>query len=179
MTEPNTIVLSLTLENIEIQCQDAIRQTRTASHALAALITLQTFIAATVQQTDRYSPAYEAAKAVIENHMIAIRSTILAENANDLAMAIRQQDLPKIASIHAVLSRNGFWQVTLQAIKQFRQEDLVASAAWAKDWCSVAMTRAQAASGYPDALDFRKAGIAPTEYAAMTEINHYFSDVLG
>ncbi|MHB9103402.1 MAG: hypothetical protein ACYC2E_18075 [Sulfuricella sp.] len=34
------------------------------------------------------------------------------------------------------------------------------------------------ASGYPDALDFSKAGIAATEYAAMTEVSHYFADVI-
>lgn len=178
MTEPNAIVLSLTLENIEVQCQDVIKQTRTASHALAALITLQTFIATTVQQADRYSPAYEAAKTIIENHAISIRSKILAESADDLAKAIQQHDLQKITSIHAALSRNGFWQVSLQAIKQFKQDDLVASATWTRNWCDVAMTQAQAASGYPDALDFSKAGIAPTEYAAMTEIQHYLTDAL-
>lgn len=178
MADPNAIILLITPENIENQCQDTIKQARSTNHALAALITLQSFIAATVQQTDRHTPAYEAAKAIIEQHAAATRIKILAENANDLAEAIRLHNLQKIASIHAALSRNGFWQATLQAISQFKQNDLIDAASWAKNWCSAAKASAQAASGYPDALDFSKAGVAPTEYAAMTEIHHYLYDAL-
>lgn len=179
MADPNAVVLLITPENIETQCQDAIKHARAASHALAALITLQAFVAATVHQTDRHTPPYEAAQAIIEKYAVATRTKILAENADDLTDAIQQHNLQKIVHIHAALSRNGFWQAVQQAISQFKQDDLIVSATWAKEWCNEAMTRAQAASGYPDALDFSKAGITPTEYVAMTEIHHYFNDALG
>ena len=179
MAEHNEIALLLTPDTIETQCLEAIKQARNTSHALAALITLQSFIASTVRPADRYTPAYEAVKATIEKHAIATRAKILAENANNLAKAILQRNRPEIAHIHAALSRNGFWQAAQQAISQFRPDDLAASAQWAEEWCNEARTQAQAASGYPDALDFSKAGIAATEYAAMSEISHYFSDVIG
>jgi hypothetical protein len=174
----NEIALLLTPDTAETQCLEAIKQARNTSHALAALITLQSFIASTVRPADRYTLAYETVKTVIEKHAIATRTKILAENANNLAQAILQRNRPEIAHIHAVLSRNGFWQAAQQAIGQFRPDDLATAAAWAKDWCSEAQKQAQAASGYPDALDFSKAGIAATEYAAMTEINLYFTDAL-
>ena len=179
MAEHNEIALLLTPDTVETQCLEAIKQARNTSHALAALIALQSFISATARPADRYTPAYEAVKAAIEKHAIATRAKILAENANSLATAILQRNRPEIARIHAALSRNGFWQAAQQAISQFRPDDLAASATWAKDWCSEAKTQAQAASGYPDALDFSKAGIAATEYAAMTEISHYLTDVIG
>ncbi|MHB1292004.1 MAG: hypothetical protein ACYCY5_07395 [Sulfuricella sp.] len=179
MAEHNEIALLLTPDTVENQCLEAIKQARNTSHALAALIALQSFIAFTVRPADRYTPAYEAVKAVIEKHAIATRAKILAENADDLAKAIRQRNRSEIAHIHAALSRNGFWQAARQAIGQFRPDDLATAATWAKDWCSEAKKQAQAASGYPDALDFSKAGIAATEYAAMTEINLYFTDVIG
>jgi hypothetical protein len=179
MAEDNEISLLLTPDSAETQCLEAIKQARNTSHALAALIALQAFISATARPTDRHTPAYEAVKAVIEKHAIATRAKILAENADDLAKAIRQRNRPEIAHIHAALSRNGFWQAAQQAIGQFRPDDLATAATWAKDWCSEARTQAQAASGYPDALDFSKAGIAATEYAAMTEISHYFTDAIG
>ncbi len=179
MAEHNEISLVLTPDMVETQCLEAIKQSRNTSHALAALITLQSFISATVRPADRHTPAYEASKSTIEKHAIAIREKILAENAKTLAESIMQRNRQEIARIHTALSRNGFWQAAQQAISQLGPDDLAASAAWAKDWCSAARTQAQAASGYPDALDFSKAGIAATEYAAMTEINHYLSDFIG
>ncbi|MDO9063920.1 MAG: hypothetical protein Q7U25_01775 [Sulfuricella sp.] len=179
MADHNEIALLLTPDTVETQCLEAIKQARNTSQALAALIALQSFISATTRPTNRHTPAYEAVKATIEKHAIATRAKILTENANNLAAAILRRNRPEIAHIHAALSRNGFWQAAQQAISQFRPDDLAASATWAKDWCSEAKTQAQAASGYPDALNFNKAGIAATEYAAMTEINHYFTDVIG
>ncbi|OIP18968.1 MAG: hypothetical protein AUK53_00675 [Betaproteobacteria bacterium CG2_30_59_46] len=179
MAEHNEIFLLLTPDVAEIQCQETIKQARNASHALAALIALQSFILATARPSNRFTPAYEAVKAVVEKHAAEIRMRILAENAEALAEAIRERNRPEITHIHSALSRNGFWQAAQQAIGQFGPDDLAASAAWVKDWCSVARTQAQTASGYPDALNFSKAGIAATEYAAMTEISHYFTDVVG
>lgn len=178
MAEHHEIFLLLTPDVAEAQCLEATKQARNSSHALAALIALQAFVSATARPTDRHTPAYEAVKAVIDKHAVATRVNILAENAHGLAVAIKQQNRPEIARIHAALSRNGFWQAAQQAIGQFEPNDLAAAATWAKDWCSVAKKQAQAASGYPDALDFSKAGIAATEYAAMAEINLYFTDII-
>lgn len=179
MAKQNEIALLLTPDTAETQCLEAIKQARNSSHALAALISLQSFISATAHPSDRFTPAHEAVKAAVEKHAAEIRRRILAEHAEALAEAIRQRNRPEIAHIHAALSRNGFWQAAQQAMRQFGGEELAASAAWAKDWCSEARKQAQAASGYPDALDFSKAGIAATEYAAMTEISLYFTDVIG
>jgi len=178
VTRQNEISLLLAPDSIETQCLETIKQARNASHALAALIALQAFISATAHPSDRFTPAYEAVKAVVEKHAAEIRLRILAEHAETLAEAIQQRSLPKIAQIHAALSRNGFWQAAQQAMRQFGGEELARSAAWAKDWCSEAKAQAQAASGYPDALDFKKAGIAATEYAAMTEISRYLTDIV-
>lgn len=179
MAEPEQVVLLLTPESVEAQCREAIRQARNASHALAALIALQTFIAATVQASNKFTPSYEAVKAVVERHAAEIRERILAENAAALSQAIRQKNRLEIARIHAALSRNGFWQVAQQAIRRFGAEELAAAAAWAQDWCREAKASAEAASGFPDALDFRKAGVSPAEYATMTEISAYLADAAG
>ena len=178
MTKQNEISLLLTPDNVAAQCLETIKQARNASHALAALIALQAFILATTHPSDRFTPAYEAVKAVVEKHAAEIRIRILAEHAEALVEAIRQRNRPEIAQIHAALSRNGFWQAAQQTIGKFGPDDLAAAAAWAKEWCGEARAQAQAASGYPDALDFSKAGIAATEYAAMTEISLYFAEIV-
>jgi hypothetical protein len=179
MNEKNEISLLLTPVTAETQCLETIKQARNASHALAALIALQSFILATAHPSDRFTPAYDAIKAVVEKHAAGIRIQILAEHSEALAEAIRQRSPQEVARIHAALSRNGFWQAAQQAMQQLGADELAAAAAWASDWCLTAKNSAEAASGYPDALDFSKAGIAATEYAAMTEINLYFTDVIG
>jgi hypothetical protein len=175
---PILINLALTPENVEAQCAEAIKQARNTSHALAALITLQTFIAATVQPSHKFTPAYETVKAVVERHAAEMRARILAESADALAGAFRQQNRQEIARIHASLSRNGFWQMAQQAASQLGDSELVAAAAWARDWCREAKASAEAASGFPDALDFRKAGISAAEYTAMTEISRYLTEAI-
>ncbi len=175
MAEPNEISLVLTPDAADAQCRETVKQARNASHALAALIALQSFIAATAHPSHRHTPAYETVKAVVEKHAAEIRTRLIAESAGTLAETIRQRDPLEIARIHAALSRNGFWQAAQQAMARLQADELAGAAEWAKDWCLNAKSRAQAASGFPDALDFRKAGIPAAEYAAMTEINHYLA----
>ncbi|MEN6630171.1 MAG: hypothetical protein ABFC42_11030 [Sulfuricella sp.] len=171
------ITLLLGPDTIETQCMETIKQARNAGHALAALIALQAFITATIHPSQRLTPAYEAVKAVVEKHMAEIRMRVLADNAEALAGAMRQRNRQEIAHIHAALSRNGFWQAAQQAIGLLNATDFASAAAWAAVWCRDAKELAQAASGFPDALDFKKAEIAATEYAAMTEISNYFADI--
>lgn len=170
------ITLLLDQDSIEAQCLEIIKQARNAGHALAALIALQSFITATIHPIHRFTPAYEAIKAVVEKHAAEIRMRVVADNAKALAEAVRQGNRQEIAQIHAALSRNGFWQAAQQAVSLLNADDFNRAATWARDWCQEAKELAQAASGFPDALDFRKAGIAPTEYAAMSEISNYFAD---
>ncbi|MGE5027778.1 MAG: hypothetical protein ACM3JK_04825 [Betaproteobacteria bacterium] len=174
--QKSEIILLLAPDNIEAQCLEAIKQARNASHALAALIALQSFISATIRPSDRFTPAHEAVKAVVDKHAAEIRIRILAEHAEALAEAIRQRNRPEIARIHTALSRNGFWQAAQQAMQQLGEDELATAAEWAKGWCRSAKSSAQSASGFPEALDFRKAGISTTEYAAMTDVGNYLAN---
>ena len=129
------ITLLLDSDTIETQCMETIKQARNAGHALAALIALQAFITATIHPSQRFTPAYEAVKAVVEKHMMEIRMRVLAENAEALAQAMRQKNRQEIAHIHAALSRNGFWQAAQQAISLLDAADFASAATWAMDWC--------------------------------------------
>ncbi len=176
MAVENEIALLLTPETVEALCRETIKQARNASHALAALVSLQSLISATARPSDRHTSSYEAVKAVVDTHAVEMRARILAENAEALAQAIRLRNLAEVARSHAALSRNGFWQAAQQAIRQFGPDELDIAAAWANGWCRDAKASAQAASGFPEALDFRKAGVSATEYAAMSEVSLYLSE---
>jgi len=162
------ISLLLSPETIHAQCLFAIKQARNASHALATLIALQTFISAAAQPSDRESPAHRAIKEIMEGHAATLREQLLAEKTH----ALRAQDCAAITSIHDDLSRNGFWQAAQVAITELDSAERAGAKAWAQAWCDDAKARALAASGYPDALNFQKAGISPLEYAAMTDIGN-------
>jgi hypothetical protein len=102
----------------------------------------------------------------------------MADNLVRLLDALGEQDLGGIQGVHAALSRNGFHQTVLAAIRQLSGEQLRATAAWVADWQGDARTRAEAASPYPDALDLRAAGISPARFAAMSELNMYLQEAL-
>ena len=177
MADPEqTITLLLSPDAVDAQCMFAIRQARNSSHALATLIALQSFMAATVVPAARHTPAYEAVKDVIEKHAAVVRASLLAQQAAALAENMRRQDCAAIARIHEDISRNGFWQAAQQAMGGLDGAALAAAREWVDSWCVDAKLRALAASGYPDALNFGKAGISPHEYAAMTELLNYLKD---
>lgn len=91
---------------------------------------------------------------------------------------MRAQDCAAVTQIHEDLSRNGFWQVAQIAAAKLDAAERTRANAWAHAWCADAKTRALAASGYPDALNFQKAGISATEYAAMTDISNCMNSVV-
>lgn len=177
MNRENNISLRLSEDTINAQCEFAIAQARNTSHALAMLIALQSFVSATVQPSDKHSPAFEAIKRIIENHAANLRAAMLSEQAAALRKAMQQHDCAAVMRIHAGMSRNGFWQASQQAIPQMDSAELTSAGEWAENWCADAKSRALAASGYPDALNFGKAGISPHEYAAMTELRNYLMDI--
>lgn len=170
MAEPDEIILRLSPAIAEAQCLEIIKQARNSAHALAALISLQSFISGTAHPSDRFTPRHDAIKDMVERYAAQVRLNILAENADALAQLIRRRNVAEISRIHAALSRNGFWQAIKQAAPQFDANDLAAAAVWSEAWCTQAKSAALGASGYPDALDFKKAGISAAEYAAMNEI---------
>jgi len=171
--QAKTISLLLSPESTETQCLFAIKQARNTSHALASLIALQAFIAATAQPSDRDTPAHMSIKKIIEGHAATLRAHLLTEHACILADAMRAKDCAAITRIHGGLSRNGFLQASQLAICELDAAEQMIANEWALEWSRDAKSRALAASGYPDALNFHKAGISPQEYSAMNDVSNY------
>lgn len=171
--QTKNISLLLSPDSTQTQCLFAIKQARNTSHALATLIALQAFIAATAQPSDRDTPAHMSIKKIIEGHAATLRAQLLTEQASALAAAMRAKDCAAITRIHGELSRNGFWQASRLAIGELDAAERMTAKDWALAWYSDAESRAVAASGYPDALNFQKAGISPQEYAGMNDVSNY------
>lgn len=153
-------------------------QIRHSGQALAALTALQSFIAATASMDEQSHSAYRDIKGILEQHIAIARKRVMEDNLASLLGALGEQNLDGIQNVHASLSRNGFHQTVLAAIRHLPDTALLAAAAWAADWCRDARARAEAASGYPDALDLRGAGISPARFAAMSELNTYLQEAV-
>ena len=171
--QAENISLMLSPDSTQTQCLFAIKQARNTGHALATLIALQAFVTATTQPSDRDTPAHLAIKTVIEDHAAALRAQLLTEHASALAAAMRAKDCAAVTRIHGELSRNGFWQSARLAIVELDAAERLLAKDWALAWHSDAKSRALAASGYPDALNFHQTGISPQEYAAMDDVSNY------
>lgn len=172
------LTLLLSAEQADARCRALLEQTRQASQALAALTALEVFITATAHPDEKFAPLFHEVKAVIERHIATARTRVMDENLAILVPALAEQNLCDIQRVHAALSRNGFHQSVLSAIHRLSDTALFAAAAWAREWCGDAKTRAEAASGFPDALDLRGAGIPPGLYAAMAELDVYLQEAV-
>lgn len=153
-------------------------QIRHSGQALAAITALQAFISATASNDEQSRDAYRAIKNMIDQHVASARTRVMQDNLASLLEALGEQSLEGVQNVHAALSRNGFHQTVLAAIRQLSDEALLAAANWAADWHRDARASAEAASGFPDALDLRGTGIPPARFAAMSELNIYLQEAV-
>lgn len=170
--------LLLSPEQAETHCQVLVTQTRHSGQTLAALTALHAFINATARPDEQTCGVHNDIKRIFEQHIAAARNSVMEDNLVRLLDALGEQNLGDIQSVHAALSRNGFHQTVLSAIRQLPEAKLRAAADWVADWQQHARARAAAASPYPDALDLRGAGISAASFAAMSELNMYFQEAL-
>lgn len=159
-------------------CQAVLERTRQPGQALAALTSIQAFIAETADPGEQARAVYRDIKQVLDEHVAAARAKVMEENLALLLPALAERNLCDIQRAHAALSRNGFHQTVLAAIERLPDAALLAASEWIAEWRRDAKARAEAASGYPDALDLRGAGIPLGLYAAMSELEMYLQDAV-
>ena len=171
MREALTLLLSP--EKIESWCAGL--ETQNAAHTLAVTIALQAFISTMTDPAQRATPPEQAIKAVLDKHAAQARGRLLAENTAAIAAALSKRDSQALSRIHQSMSRRGFELAAKQAIEGMNEEILHTATNWVLPWCTDAKKRGEAASGFPDAINFELAGIDPAEYAAMKDTAIYLS----
>jgi hypothetical protein len=139
---------------------------------LAALSALQTFISSSADAGEQAGAAYAHVRTLLLDAQAQARDHLLQDKARDLAQALTSRDAPALARVYRPLSRSGFWEILPQAVSA---QDAGALRAWAEGWMEEAKRRGERASGYPDAMDFAKAGIDVAEYSAMDDLLRFLS----
>lgn len=167
------LILSLSPEKLDAWC--ASMEMPNAAHTLAVTVALQSFISTMIEPAQRATPTEAAIKAVLDKHAAHARERLLAENTAAIGAALSKRDSQALSRIHQSMSRRGFELASKQAIEEMKEETLHSATNWVLAWCADAKKRGEAASGFPDALNFELAGIDPAEYAAMKDAAIYLS----
>lgn len=169
MNTSSPIPLHLTPARLAEFCRQLRQRTPDPAQALQLLTTLQAFLG--LCTADRNHPAWQQAQRDLDAQIEELRTTLLAQHAAQLGDALRAQDTATITRNFMALSRSGFAEAALRTWSRLDAAARSTGRQWLREWTHTALQRANAASRYPDAPDFRAAGIALETYLAMEELH--------
>lgn len=170
MHSTNAITLQLTAPGVDAYCRELARRSPTPEKRVAALDALITFISTQVDSGEQAKAEFVAIRQTLLDHFEQAREALLDERAERLLRALQAQHLHDIAALYASLSRDAFWSLLGRVEQQLDAATLNSLRGWVSGWLAQARQRAQQASPYPDAIDFKAAEIDVSEYLAMTDL---------
>lgn len=171
--------LEISIEYAQLQkfCQQLITRSRDIAKTHDALITLETFFS-NFSRDKQGSESYKAIESLLKAFTDETREQLLQQRTGELLKALRAQNVHAVASIHTPLSRNGFYLILQAATARMEQQETLLVNQWASKWTLQAKQKADQFSQYPDAPDFKAAGIKLAEYLAMVDVKQYLDSVL-
>lgn len=170
MSSPLSININISAAELEKFCNKLIKRSRDIAKTHDALITLEAFIAL-YSEASHSSEEYQQVESAIKSITEISREKLLNKNTDDLVNALKQCNVMSLAAIHTPLSRNGFYQILQVAIARLSDDDIRLIMYWSANWVKEAKSMAEQASGFPDAMDFKEAGISIEEFQAMSDID--------
>jgi hypothetical protein len=174
MTTSAPITLTLTAEWLDGYCRDLLRRTTSLEKRVTALDALQTFVTIATEPGEQATPGFAAIRATLAHNIDQARAELLQEYADRLASALRRHEVTRAATLFTALSRDGFWQLLGPVEARLGPEATAQVVTWCRQWLTEARSRGTAHSPYPDAIDFKAAGIDITEYLMFTDLNKFF-----
>jgi len=170
MNDLQPIKLSISSTDLDIFCNQLLKRSRDITKTHDALVTLESFISI-FSQDSHATNEYQLIESTIKKITEKSRNLLLEKNTQDLVKSLQQCNVASLTNIHTPLSRNGFYQILQIAISKLTDDDIRLLMIWSENWVKEAKQLAEDASGYPDAMDFKKAGISIEEFHAMNDIN--------
>lgn len=170
MTHSQSINIAIDKDELESFCNKLLKRSRDISKTHDALITLESFISI-FGKSAHGTPEYELIESAIKSITETSRQQLLDKFTDDLIAALQQCNVIALTAVHTPLSRNGFYQILKSAIAEISDDDIGLLMIWSSNWVKEAKKIACEASGFPDAMDFVKAGISINEYQAMSDID--------
>lgn len=150
-------------------CQQLRQRSGDTALALHALSTVQALLGVCIDDPDH--PGYVQARRDLDAQLAELRTTLIGQHAARIGLALRGCDTDALLRIFQALSRSGFAAAATQAWECLDGPQRDGTRQWLEDWTQSARQRAHSASRYPDAPDFRAAGIALESYLMMEELH--------
>lgn len=169
------IHLQLTTEQLDTFCKKVVSRSRNSANSHEALTVLEAFFS-NFSSDSAGSDIYNESLHCLKSHSANTRAALMKEKTQQLQKALVEKNICMLAEVYSSLSRNGFYQILQTACSQLEAGKLQQLALWAIAWSETAQQQAEQASGYPDALDFKKANIDIEEYQTMSDISHFFKN---
>ncbi len=170
MTNKASINITIDTTKLKEFCDQLLKRSRDITKTHDALITLESFISI-FGRVHHGTTEYQIIEQTINEITEYSRQKVLEKNTLDLVSALKQCNPKLLAAIHTPLSRNGFYHILQIAIESISDDDIRLLMIWSANWLKEATELAQQASGYPDAMDFKKAEISFEEYQAIKDID--------
>ena len=175
MTASSSIKLTVDSTELRKFCDKLIARSRDIAKTHDSLITLETFISLFARQAHG-TQQYDTIERLINSYTEQTRSTLMAQQSENLLQALQQQQIAAIRQIHTPMSRNGFYLILQTAAALLSASQRLDLAQWSTGWVEQAKQKAEQASGYPEAYDFIKAGISIEEFQAMQDVSRYLDN---
>ncbi len=169
------INLSVDTENLEQFCQKLIKRSRDIAKTHDTLVTLESFILL-FGKAAHGTREYQAIEDLVKSCSEQTRTQLLSQRTDELKRALQKCNVAEVTVIHTPLSRDGFYSILQSVVAEILDSQLADISRWAINWSAEAKQKAEAASGFPDALDFDKAGIDIEEYHAMLDVSRYLEN---
>lgn len=128
------------------------------------------FISTQTDKGEQATPAYAASGRSCSIISSGPRASLLDDRAAGLRAALQAQDAGRVAALTPRCRARRFGEVRRRAERHLAP----AIRDWVAGWLADAKRRGQEVSPYPDAIDFKAAGIVVAEYAAMTGVGRFF-----
>lgn len=173
MRSTNAITLQLTASGVDAYCRELVRRSPTLEKRVAAIDAIITFLSTQTDVGEQAKAEFRSIKQTLLDHFEQAREALLNKRAQHLHQALQAHHLPSIAMLYTSLSRDGFWTLLGRVERQLDAAAQSALRGWAEGWLIQTKQRAQQSSPYPDAIDFKAAGIDVSEYLAMTDLCRY------
>lgn len=168
---PEVFRLEVSPGDVEARCVALWREFHNPSQILSALGAMQSLFTLAPAGNRECQP-YRDIQATIAGYAETARGELLIESEGRLLIALLHREVRELTRIHGMLSRNGFWQIGASAGRKLEYACQLDVLSWLEEWLQSSRAKAEAASGYPDTLNFHAAGIDVPEFMAMQELLH-------
>lgn len=178
MTEQIPLSIQLNPQQLNSFCKKIISRSRNTANIHEALIVLEAFIS-TFSSDSQGADNYKNVQEALRLHSEKTRNKLMLEKTQQLKQGLVTQNIVLLTAVFVSLSRNGFYQILAIATQQIHSTQIDLIGSWVISWASEAKQKAELASGYPDALDFKKANIDIEQYQTMADIAYFFNNIYG